>query len=99
MKIDLQQGDCLELMKQIPDGWLDLVVTDPPYKIGTTGAGIYRKDNKRYVKELKPISKGIKQEILNELVRVMKKINIYLFCSQKQLPEYYDFFVKQHHCN
>lgn len=28
------QGDCLELMKQIPDGSIDLVLTDPPY--GTT---------------------------------------------------------------
>ena len=29
--IELMQGDCLELMKQIPDGSVDLVVTDPPY--------------------------------------------------------------------
>ena len=28
------QGDCLELMKQIPDGSVDLVLCDPPY--GTT---------------------------------------------------------------
>ena len=27
----IEQGDCLELMKQIPDGSIDLVVTDPPY--------------------------------------------------------------------
>lgn len=99
VEINLHQGDCLELMHQIPDGGVDLVVTDPPYKIETTGAGIYKSDDKRYVKELKPISKGFKQEILNELVRVMDKINIYLFCSQKQLPEYYDFFVKQKRCN
>ena len=31
--IDLRQGDCLELMKDIPDKSIDLVVTDPPYKI------------------------------------------------------------------
>lgn len=30
---ELWQGDCLELMKQIPDESVDLVVTDPPYKI------------------------------------------------------------------
>ena len=29
--IDLQQGDCLELMKQLPDESVDLVVTSPPY--------------------------------------------------------------------
>lgn len=33
-KIDLMQGDCLELMESIPDGSIDLVLTDPPY--GTT---------------------------------------------------------------
>lgn len=29
--ITLWQGDCLELMKDIPDGSVDLVLTDPPY--------------------------------------------------------------------
>ena len=31
--IDLRQGDCLELMKDISDESIDLLVTDPPYKI------------------------------------------------------------------
>ena len=30
----LLHGDCLELMKGIPDGSVDLILTDPPY--GTT---------------------------------------------------------------
>jgi site-specific DNA-methyltransferase (adenine-specific) len=34
MKIDLLKGDCLELMKTIPDNSIDMVLTDPPY--GTT---------------------------------------------------------------
>ena len=29
--VTLWQGDCLELMKNIPDGSVDLVLTDPPY--------------------------------------------------------------------
>ena len=29
--IELWQGDCLELMKNIPNGSVDLVLTDPPY--------------------------------------------------------------------
>lgn len=29
--IDLKQGDCLELMKEIPDKSVDAIVTDPPY--------------------------------------------------------------------
>ena len=33
-KIELMKGDCLEMMKSIPDGSIDLILTDPPY--GTT---------------------------------------------------------------
>lgn len=33
-KLNLMLGDCLELMKEIPDNSVDLVLTDPPY--GTT---------------------------------------------------------------
>ena len=33
-KFELWHGDCLELMKDIPDGSVDLVLTDPPYGIG-----------------------------------------------------------------
>jgi site-specific DNA-methyltransferase (adenine-specific) len=32
--VNLMQGDCLELMRTIPDGSVDMVLTDPPY--GTT---------------------------------------------------------------
>ena len=32
--IDLRHGDCLEVMADIPDGSVDMVLTDPPY--GTT---------------------------------------------------------------
>jgi len=29
--VDLRLGDCLEIMKTLPDGCVDLVLTDPPY--------------------------------------------------------------------
>ena len=32
LKFDLWKGDCLELMKDIPDGSVDLILTDPPYQ-------------------------------------------------------------------
>ena len=32
--IDLRLGDCIEVMKDIPDGSVDAIITDPPY--GTT---------------------------------------------------------------
>lgn len=34
-KIILRQGDCLQVMKEIPDGSVDMILTDPPY--GTAG--------------------------------------------------------------
>lgn len=37
--VDLKQGDCLDLMKQIPDGSIDMILCDLPY--GTmNGAGL-----------------------------------------------------------
>ena len=35
----IEQGDCLELMKKIPDGSIDLVLTDPPYGTMDTDGG------------------------------------------------------------
>ena len=37
MMVELKCGDCLELMKDIPDESVDLVLTDPPYKTITGG--------------------------------------------------------------
>ena len=34
MKIFLRKGDCLDIMKEIPEGSIDAIITDPPY--GTT---------------------------------------------------------------
>ena len=39
---DLWHGDCLEILRYIPDHSVDLVLTDPPYNIGLTSV----KDNK-----------------------------------------------------
>lgn len=36
-KVELYQGDCLEVMKNIPDVSIDLIITDPPYKTITGG--------------------------------------------------------------
>ena len=99
MNINLMQGDCLELMRGFPDRSVDLVVTDPPYIIETSGAGIYKQADKQYVKELNGINNGFDEKVLDELCRVMKKINIYFFCSQKQIIPLLDYFVKKKKCN
>jgi hypothetical protein len=35
--VEIIQGDCLDVMKGLPDGSVDAVVTDPPYGIGLLG--------------------------------------------------------------
>ena len=37
--VNIIQGDCLELMKDIPDGSVDLILTDPPYGTMNTDGG------------------------------------------------------------
>lgn len=101
----IKLGDCLELLKEIPDNSIDLIVTDPPYILETDGAGMFGKkadnyDGQRYVmKNIDFMKNGISENVLDELIRVMKKINIYIWCSQKQLPIFYKYFVEKKKCN
>lgn len=66
--------DCLEGMKRIPDGIIDLVVTDPPYCIGTTSNGkkgswsdnnLIRPFFDAYFKELKRVCKNESELYIN----------------------------------
>ena len=97
--IDLRHGDCLEIMKDIEDKSIDLIITDPPYEIEISGGGMYMQKDKQYVKELSEMKDGFNKRVLEDLCRVMKKINIYFFCSQKQIIPLLDYFVKNKNCN
>lgn len=93
-------ADALETLKQISDNYIDLVITDIPYKIKVShSAGAFGvKKKMHYKKELEPLSDGISNNILIELCRVMKKINIYIFCSKAQIPQMLGFFLPKK-CN
>ena len=41
----LMKGDCLERMKEIPDGSVDLILTDPPYEISNAEISLLNKMN------------------------------------------------------
>lgn len=41
--IDLRLGDCLEIMRGLPDGCVDAVITDPPYPNLTGGVKLTKK--------------------------------------------------------
>lgn len=90
-------GDCIEGLKELPDGCIDLVMTDPPYIIDTNkgrgGGGVGSK--KKVYKELYQgtFTEGITNDVLDELVRVMRKINIYIWCNERQIPQYLEYFL------
>lgn len=96
--------DCLVGIKNIPDNFVDLVIIDPPYDICTKGG---KKGNTRIANNIKALEKELinndlvnafDYSILDELVRVMKNINIYIFCNGRQIPKYIDYFVNKLEC-
>lgn len=44
--VTIWQGDCLELMKRIPEGTIDAVITDPPYGLDLGIANDKRQDSR-----------------------------------------------------
>ena len=101
---DIQCGDCLDLMKQIPDKSIDLIVTDPPYEVSATNKGGTINNIKKLNKSLNDLvvadianGYGI-EKFGEEFMKVMKEPNIYLWCNKKQIPEYFDFYVNKHKC-
>lgn len=96
--------DCLEGLKAIKSGSIDLIVTDPPYLIKDTHAG----GHTRLARTIQPVNNelrdnglntGLDPAILPEMVRVLKTINLYIWCNKAQIPEYLDFFVKGLGCS
>lgn len=96
-------GDSYKLIKQIPDNSVDLIIIDPPYEIETEGGNtkIGQQIRKNMLKELKDlnITEGIDYSLLDELCRVMKRINIYIWCNKKQILEYLKYFVENKKCS
>ena len=68
----ITHGDCLEVMKQLPDKCIDLILTDPPYGIkcdgGSYGLGVSPKTLKK-----KSWDDGIPpKEYFDEMFRISK---------------------------
>lgn len=89
----LECKDCLEGMKELETGSVDLIVTDPPYEFNNgTGGGAFGVEKKTYHNELKGLDKGIKNDVLKEMLRVLKAPNLYIWCNKNQIRQYLDFF-------
>ena len=98
MKLNrIYNEDCLEGMKRIPDGSVDLIITDPPYEHVKGGmkskkynVGTWKAESYMNTK----MSDFKKEDIFNFLnvsIKKMKKVNMYIFCSKLQLAHYFDY--------
>lgn len=86
--INLYKGDCLNIIKGMPDKSVDLVVTDPPYKIignGFKSPAGRLKDRDIFKNGIKDIKDGFDFSILSEIGRVIKKWNCYIYCNKDLL--------------
>lgn len=95
--------DCLQGLKLIPDNSIDLIVTDPPYQID----GIHEYKGNDLGKRLinyqgklvdDNLVSGFDKAILDEMYRVMKVPNIYIWCNIAQVPMYIKYFVLEKGC-
>ena len=71
-KNTVYHGDCLEFMRSVPDGFFDLVLTDPPYMIGISNNPIRQKHDKKDWD-----SKPINPEVFKEMQRVAKNLIVW----------------------
>lgn len=98
--VALYQGDCLKLMKNIPDESIDLIVTDPPYKLtpkgscGTMG-GFFNSEmgmNGR-VFECNDIEI---EDYINDFYRVLKdRTHCYIMCNNLNLPHFLNIITNK----
>ena len=88
--IKLMQGDCLELMRDLPNDSIDLVVTDPPYSMTHRGRSCrpnYMKDNMGDSLFIGDIPDA--HSWMQEIYRVLRQgTHFYTFCNIKDLREY-----------
>ena len=77
------QGDCREVLKQLPENSIDLIITDPPYGLNFRSAWPSEGKKKDFIANDKPEDLiPLIQSVIPELIRVMtENSEIYWFCS------------------
>lgn len=100
MEIDkIYNEDCLISMKNIPDGSIDMIVTDPPYRVTSRGSGgtmsgywTGEKAKKGYVFAHNDIDVS---EYIGEFYRLLKdRSHCYIMCNNSNLPHFFDVISK-----
>ena len=95
MKQQIICGDAYKLIKEIPDKSINLVYTDIPY-LYKNGGGGNSEISKRIIaknQSIKDISNGIDYSILDEFKRVLKKLNLFIWCSKMQIIDILNYFA------
>jgi len=93
---EIYNVDCYKAIKDISDKSIDCIYTDIPYLYNQGGGGssaLGERTNKKRL-ELKSIENGIDFDILNDFVRVIKKINIFIWCSKLQIFDIMKYFLE-----
>src|SRR3990167_9384919 len=92
------QGDCLEIMKQMPDKCVDLVCCDPPYIIGAKSCGLA--GDRKYLHDItdEKLDTGFDfGAVMKECVRICKTVNLIIFCGRLQLKEFLDWIYENNY--
>lgn len=77
----IKQGDCLELMKRIPNKSIDMILCDLPYgEVNRKSSGLRNLDKSVADECLIDFEK-----LVAEYKRVLKNGTVYLFCGTKQI--------------
>ena len=90
-------GDSYKFIKDIPDKSIDLIYTDIPYLFadgGSSSSALSQRIKKLKQEDLKGITKGIDYKILMDFIRVLKKVNCFIWCSKEQILDIMNFFCK-----
>ena len=96
---EIYLGDAYELIKQVPDNSVDCVYTDIPYLYVSGGAG-KSKLSKRIQKTKESmlennIYNGVNYTILDDIIRVSKKVNVFIWVSKLQVYPVLKYFVEK----
>lgn len=95
----LIHGDCLKAIKDIPDESIDLICTDPPYKLTSRGSsgtmsGYWASDKAKSGKVFNHNNIEI-EDYLPEFYRVLKDgTHCYIMCNHLNLPHFIDVINK-----
>jgi site-specific DNA-methyltransferase (adenine-specific) len=92
--VKLMMGDCLDRMSEIPDGSVDMVLTDPPY--GMDYQSNRRTATDRFAKISNDAELGWLEGFVDECSRVMRDNSAaYVFCSWHKVDVFKQAFEKK----